>query len=46
MIDQKMTVVSLGTVKASASSWEIELKPEYKDALIGLEGFSHVQVLF
>jgi tRNA-Thr(GGU) m(6)t(6)A37 methyltransferase TsaA len=46
MNDQQITVISLGEVKASATSWEIEIKPEYRDALTGLEGFSHIQVLF
>lgn len=39
-------VFRLGTVHATSSSWVIEINPEYRDALIGLEGFSHIQVLF
>lgn len=46
MNDRQVTVFSLGEVKASTSSWEIEIKPEFRDALTGLEGFSHIQVLF
>lgn len=39
-------VFSLGTVHATSSNWVIEISPEYRDALIGLEGFSHIQVFF
>lgn len=46
MDDQNFEIVSVGTVKASASSWKIEVISQYRDALIGLDGFSHVQVLF
>lgn len=46
MSNQNFEVISVGSVKASASRWEIEMTPRYRDALIGLDGFSHVQVLF
>ena len=46
MKDHKLEVFSLGKIRVSESSWNIEFKTDYKDALTGLEGFSHVQVLF
>lgn len=46
MSDQEFKLLSLGNVRATSSTWAIEIKPEYRDALIALEGFSHVQVLF
>jgi tRNA-Thr(GGU) m(6)t(6)A37 methyltransferase TsaA len=46
MFDQEFKLLSLGNVHATSSTWAIEIKPEYRDALIALDGFSHVQVLF
>jgi tRNA-Thr(GGU) m(6)t(6)A37 methyltransferase TsaA len=46
MGDTNFSVISLGHVKVSPSTWEIEINPAYKAALTGLEGFSHIQVCF
>jgi len=46
MNEQEMKVIRLGTIHTSTSQWKIELKPEFRGALVALEGFSHVQVLF
>jgi tRNA-Thr(GGU) m(6)t(6)A37 methyltransferase TsaA len=39
-------VHSIGIVKKTDSRTWIEIKPRYKDALLGLDGFSHIHVLF
>ncbi|MBN2535687.1 MAG: tRNA (N6-threonylcarbamoyladenosine(37)-N6)-methyltransferase TrmO [Spirochaetales bacterium] len=46
MDKQKFEIFELGNVRVSDSAWELVIRPEYKEALTGLEGFSHVQVLF
>ncbi|HEX3019709.1 MAG TPA: SAM-dependent methyltransferase [Chitinispirillaceae bacterium] len=46
MNNQEFKLLSLGNVHATNSTWAIEIKPEYRDALIALEGFSHVEILF
>ncbi|MBN2443160.1 MAG: SAM-dependent methyltransferase [Spirochaetales bacterium] len=43
---KNFTVVSMGKVRTTDSTWELVFNPEYKDALIGLDGFSYIQVLF
>ncbi|MDD3780394.1 MAG: SAM-dependent methyltransferase [Proteiniphilum sp.] len=40
------TVNSIGAIHAEENTFFIELKPEYKTALIGIEGFGYVQVLW
>jgi tRNA (adenine37-N6)-methyltransferase len=46
MSNDRFQIQSLGTVRGGQGSWEIIIKPAYRDALIGLEGFSHVHVVF
>lgn len=36
----------IGVVRADDSGFRVELAPEYRPALTGLEGYSHVQVLW
>ena len=36
----------IGCIRKKESSTFIEIDPQYKDALLGLEGFSHIQVLY
>jgi tRNA-Thr(GGU) m(6)t(6)A37 methyltransferase TsaA len=37
---------AIGTIRAGDDGFAIEIDEPYRDALIGLEGFSHVNVLF
>ena len=46
MNNQFFKIKSLGTVKTTNMEWKLVFNPEFKDALTGLDGFSHVQVLF
>ncbi len=36
----------IGYVRASADGFRLEIKPEYRPALKGLEGFSHIDVIW
>lgn len=46
MNDQEFKVFSLGTVHVASSGWKVVIKPAFRDGLIALDGFSHVQLLF
>lgn len=46
MREQTIEVGSVGRVHATTAGWTIEIRPEYRSALLGLDGFSHIQVLF
>ncbi|MBN1698987.1 MAG: tRNA (N6-threonylcarbamoyladenosine(37)-N6)-methyltransferase TrmO [Spirochaetales bacterium] len=46
MNNEQFTVESLGIVAAAGNGFRLVFRPEYRDALTGLEGFSHLQVLF
>jgi tRNA (adenine37-N6)-methyltransferase len=36
----------LGYIRSGQDGFILELKPEYRDALTGLQGFSHINVLW
>ncbi|MEN8245320.1 MAG: tRNA (N6-threonylcarbamoyladenosine(37)-N6)-methyltransferase TrmO [Thermodesulfobacteriota bacterium] len=36
----------IGWIRKKESGINIEIDPQYKDALLGMEGFSHIQVLY
>ena len=36
----------IGWIRKKESSIFLEIDPQYKDALLGMEGFSHIQVLY
>lgn len=36
----------IGWIRIKKSGINIEIDPQYKDALLGMEGFSHIQVLY
>lgn len=40
------TVTQIGVIRADDNGFCLELAPSYKKALAGLEGFSHIQVLW
>lgn len=42
----QFTLNQIGTVHCGADGFSIVVAPEYREALTGLEGFSHVQVLW
>ncbi len=37
---------TIGSVRVNQDGYAVELAPEYRNGLIGLEGFSHLQVLW
>jgi tRNA-Thr(GGU) m(6)t(6)A37 methyltransferase TsaA len=43
---QTFSVSPIGTVHASADGFCLEIKPEYRAALKGLEGFSYIDVIW
>ncbi|KGE70819.1 TrmO family methyltransferase domain-containing protein [Spirochaeta lutea] len=45
-MDTTIQLIEIGQVKTGVDKTEIVLRPEYREGLIGLEGFSHVQVLW
>lgn len=42
----QFTLNQIGTVHCGADGFSVTVAPEYRKALTGLEGFSHVQVLW
>jgi tRNA-Thr(GGU) m(6)t(6)A37 methyltransferase TsaA len=44
MSDQKFAIEPVGYVRQANGQFYLEILPQFKDALIGLTGFSHVQV--
>ncbi|MEG0493686.1 MAG: SAM-dependent methyltransferase [Clostridia bacterium] len=45
-MDDHLTVKQIGVICADDSGFSIVLAPEYKEALIGLDGFSYIQILW
>jgi tRNA-Thr(GGU) m(6)t(6)A37 methyltransferase TsaA len=45
-MEHNFTVKQIGIVRCDDSGFRIELSPAYKTALIGLDGFSHINVLW
>ncbi|MEG1060277.1 MAG: TrmO family methyltransferase, partial [Oscillospiraceae bacterium] len=45
-MDNKFTVKQIGVICADDSGFRIVLAPEYKEALIGLDGFSYINILW
>ena len=45
-MDHNFKVKQIGSIRADEEGFRIELLPEYKEALIGLGGFSYVNVLW
>jgi len=43
---EEFIIQPVGWIYKKESSTFIEIDPQYKDALLGLEGFSHIQVLY
>jgi tRNA-Thr(GGU) m(6)t(6)A37 methyltransferase TsaA len=46
MSQQTYRITPIGTIHAGESGCYLEIAPEYRRALRGLEGFSHLQVLW
>lgn len=46
MSEKEYTLSPIGQVKAGPDGFALEIAPEYRPALAGLDGFSHVQVLW
>ncbi|MTK06619.1 MAG: SAM-dependent methyltransferase [Hungatella sp.] len=45
-MDNNFIVKQIGVICADESGFRIELAPEYKDSLIGLDGFSYINILW
>lgn len=45
-MDNNFTVKQIGVICADKNGFRIELAPEYKDSLIGLDGFSYINILW
>ncbi len=45
-MDDYFRVHPIGVVKKRDGEIRLEIKPEYHDALLGLEGFSHINVFY
>ncbi|MBN2737825.1 MAG: tRNA (N6-threonylcarbamoyladenosine(37)-N6)-methyltransferase TrmO [Spirochaetales bacterium] len=43
---EKIILKPIGKMVAKQGRWIIKIDPEYKEAMTGIEGFSHLQVLF
>lgn len=41
-----MTVSTVGYVRVSHTGFELTIEPQYRAALVGLEGFSHINVIW
>ena len=46
MSQQTFSISPIGYVRASADGFCLEIKPEYRAALKGLEDFSHIDVIW
>lgn len=46
MATQTFAVHAIGRVNKQAGRIRIEIDPKYRDAMLGLEGFSHIHVLY
>lgn len=45
-MDNNFTVKQIGVIRTDENGFRIELVPAYKEALIGLDGFSYLNVLW
>lgn len=45
-MDNNFTVKQIGVIRADEDGFRLELAPEYKRALIGLDGFSYINILW
>jgi Uncharacterized conserved protein len=45
-MDNHFTVKQIGMIHCDDSGFRIELSPQYKEALIGLDGFSYLNILW
>lgn len=45
-MDNNFTVKQIGVIRSDGQGFRIVLSPAYKKALIGLEGFSHINILW
>jgi len=45
-MESKMTLVPVGRVRINGDAAWIDIDPQYRDAMVGLDGFSHIHVLF
>lgn len=45
-MEQQFTVKQIGVIRADDSGFRLELAPAYRAALLGLQGFSHVNILW
>ena len=43
---EEFIIQTVGWIRKKESSINIKIDPQYKDALLGMEGFSHIQVLY
>ncbi len=43
---EQFNVISIGVIRADENGMRLELKKEYAPALLGLSGFSHVNILW
>jgi len=46
MSEKEYKLLPIGRVKAGPDGFALEIAPEYRAALLGLDGFSHIQVLW
>lgn len=45
-MENNFTVKQIGVIRADESGARIEIAPEYKDSLVGLDGFSYINILW
>lgn len=45
-MDNNFTLKQIGEICADENGFRVELAPEYKDALVGLDGFSYINILW
>ena len=45
-MEKQYTVVQIGVVRSGEDGFRVELRPEYRPAMAGLEGFGYVQLLW
>lgn len=45
-MEKQYTVAQIGVVRSGEDGFRVELRPEYRPAMAGLEGFGYVQLLW
>jgi tRNA (Thr-GGU) A37 N-methylase len=45
-MEQKFTVSPVGEIHIQDDSFYIQVKNEYKEAMLNMDGFTHIQVLW